>query len=85
MTVLVSLDDVSAWVGYAPKVVLTFLRLAGIPFIWINSEADTDDEYFLELDLDFVLQVGLPIDMDLLFNQKLEHFNNNCEAARLCR
>ena len=36
-----------------------------------SSKFGSDDEYFLELDLDFVLEVGLPIDMDVIFNQKL--------------
>ena len=73
MTVLVSLAYAANWVGLDSKVVLAALRLNGIPFIWLNSEANdgSDDEYFLELDLDFVLEVGLPIDMDVIFNQKL--------------
>lgn len=74
MTVLVSLDDVSAWVGYAPKIVLTYARLAGIPLISEKDECGIDGEYFFELDLSFVLEVGLPIDMDLLFNQKLNTY-----------
>ncbi len=74
MTVLVSLDDVSAWVGYAPKVVLTFLRLAGIPLISDKDECGIGGEYFLEVDLDFVEKVGLPIDMDLIFNQRINTY-----------
>ena len=83
MTVLVTLADAAAWVGLAPKVVLAALRLNGTPFIWLNSEANdgSDNEIFLEVDLNFALKVGLPIDMDLLFNQKLERFNNNYEAT----
>lgn len=73
MTVLVTLADAAAWVGLDSRVVLAALRLNGIPFIWLNSESEdnSDDEYFLEIDLDFAMEVGLPIDMNLSFNQKL--------------
>lgn len=64
MTVLVSLSDAAAWVGLAPKVVLSALKLNGIPFIWLNSDNDgSDNEYFLEIDLDFAIEVGLPVVM----------------------
>lgn len=69
MTVLVSLDDVASWVGLTPSVILAYARMAGIPFKR-DGESDTDTYYF-EIDLDFVMQAGLPIDMELGFNQYL--------------
>lgn len=78
MTVLVSLNDAADWVGLDSEVVLAALRVAGIPLIGLNSDNGSDNEIFLEVDLDFAMEVGLPIDMDLLFNQRV----NNFKAAR---
>ena len=79
MTVLVTLADAASWVGLDSKVVLSALRLNGIPLIGLNSDNnDSDNEIFLEVDLDFAMKVGLPIDMDLLFNQRVNSF----KAAR---
>lgn len=79
MTVLVSLADAADWVGLDSEVVLAVLRVAGIPLIGLNSDNnDSDNEIFLEVDLAFAMKVGLPIDMNLLFNQRV----NNFKAAR---
>lgn len=83
MTVLVSLNDAADWVGLNSEVVLAALKVAGIPLIWSNSDNnDSDNEYFLEVDLDFAIENGLPIDLDLIFNQKLLPVRQLAASAR---